>query len=62
MPELRHGYDYHLAEVRRITERRSQTHLWEAYCNACGWVGRERSTKSAAEDDAAAHDITENPA
>lgn len=56
------GYDYHLAEVGRHTRGAPPVRYFEAYCDACGWVGPERTTRGAAEDDAAAHDVASNPA
>jgi len=62
MPELRTGFDYHLAEVQKVTliSRRKPNVSYFAACDACGWRGPNRDTKGAAEDDAAAHDVTEN--
>ena len=60
MPELRIGYDYHLAEVVRLTDRGGRPRGYRAACRACGWFGADRMTKAAAEDDATAHDTAEN--
>ena len=64
MPELRTGFDYHLAEARRsqLTDKDTGEKLptWVAVCDACGWVGHDRSFKVTAEDDCLAHDTTEN--
>ena len=57
MPELRVGHDYHLAEVKRAGV---SVHWYEASCDACGWIGPKRDTRAAADDDAIAHDTTEN--
>jgi hypothetical protein len=58
------GYDYHLAEVRRNERGDAATGRevrYQAYCDACGWIGGKRDTRSAADDDAAAHDEASNP-
>lgn len=63
MPELQIGFDYHLAETRRtgmVKRGLSVSPGWEAYCDACGWVGARHGSKSAADDDASAHDVAEN--
>lgn len=55
---LRVGFDYHLAEAEKaglVTAR-----PWVARCTACGWVGPSRGDKTAAQDDALTHDVTEN--
>ena len=66
MPELRTGFDYHLAEARpsHLTDVVSGETIrtWVAVCDACGWVGFDRSFKATAEEDAYQHDVTENPA
>ena len=48
--EVRTGYDYHLAEVRRvkITVDGKPDYAYEAYCNACGWSGHLRGTRGTA--------------
>ena len=62
MPELRVGFDYHLAEVHRsVRYPEGGTRSYFAACDACGWQGPQRLSKSAAEDDATAHDNAENP-
>jgi hypothetical protein len=60
MTDLRVGHDYHLAEAKPYRDRAGKLTAWVAHCDACGWFGMERDTKSAADDDAAAHDRTEN--
>ena len=67
MTDLRVGHDYHLAEIKTL---RGAPESWasnmgrllgfQAYCDACGWVGMVRTERGAALDDAAAHDMTEN--
>jgi hypothetical protein len=47
-------FDYHRGEPVRIGQR------WRARC-ACGWEGPLRDDKRDADDDALAHDETENP-
>lgn len=61
--DVRTGFDYHLAETRRVDLKVDgrPDHGYEAYCEACGWVGHLRGTKFAAEDDALAHDVASNP-
>jgi len=50
-------------EVLRKTVRTSNIGAppfrWQARCNACDWTGPERTTRSAAEDDADAHSIAQ---
>lgn len=64
--ELQIGHTYHLADSRRHTNlvpippHGGISSWWEAYCGACGWVGPQRETKSAADDDATAHDSASN--
>lgn len=60
MTDLRVGHDYHLAEVHRTLSFKSGMRFYFAACDACGWTGQQRNTKSAADDDAATHDRTEN--
>jgi hypothetical protein len=55
---LKPGHDYHLAEVHR---RASAAVLYAARCEACGWIGPDRSKRSDAEEDAYAHDTSHNP-
>jgi hypothetical protein len=62
---VRVGYDYHLAEVH-VSELEvangARHRVYTARCEACGWVGPDRSlAPGAAEDDATAHDIASNP-
>jgi hypothetical protein len=51
---------YHLAEVQRTTRAGDEAVRYFAACDYCGWAGPQRDTKGAAEDDAVAHDNTEN--
>lgn len=60
MPELKVGFDYHLAETHRTVAWPQGPRGFFAACEACGWVGPQRSTKTAADEDALAHDTTEN--
>jgi hypothetical protein len=52
---------YHLAEVGHNPMPAGIPPVFYARC-ACGWIGPDRGTKAAAEDDCYAHDVTENPA
>ena len=58
---LRPGHDYHLAEASRmIGFPDGETLGWHAGCKACGWLGPDRDTKAAADEDGYAHDVTHN--
>jgi hypothetical protein len=59
MADLRTGHDYHLAEVKPLRSDKRLTGF-QAFCDACGWIGPVRTARDAALDDAAAHDNTEN--
>jgi hypothetical protein len=50
--------DYHIADARNGIKNGKR--YWYAFCNACQYRGPIRKTKSAAEDDALAHDTAEN--
>jgi hypothetical protein len=60
MAELRTGFDYHLAEVHRSVRAEGGTRSHFAACDACGWHGPQRAMSTAADEDALAHDKTEN--
>lgn len=57
-PDLPVGMDYHLADV--IEVKKAPFREWQARCG-CGWLGPVRVAKTAANEDAAAHDISANP-
>ena len=60
MPDLKVGHDYHLAEVKHLRGDMYRLLGFQAYCEACGWVGHARIDRKAALDDAYAHDEAEN--
>jgi hypothetical protein len=61
MTDIGVGYDYHLAEVSRVVNVANNFVGYVAHCDACGWVGENRLARNPAEDDAAAHDLANNP-